>query len=181
MGYSIIFETKICILEDGRLLHLDLSGCNNDDCGRNRNEFTGKIYTKEDFIKYAESFMKDGKPETDVFELKIGSKYASYYDYGEHLLRMMKRATTWNELLEERFCYGIVLDGIEVTENNEKKLYSLEEWDKICHDFMRGKRHGDCYRKARTINTEEEIVKELEAGKPIEFMIGKKIKRSRTA
>lgn len=34
MGYSIIFQTKIVKLSDGRILHLDRSGCNNDTEGR---------------------------------------------------------------------------------------------------------------------------------------------------
>lgn len=62
MSYSIIFETKIVKLSDGRLLHLNLSGCNNDDAGRSRDDWNGKIYTENAFIKYAEGFMKDSKP-----------------------------------------------------------------------------------------------------------------------
>lgn len=54
MGYPIIFKTKIVNLSDGRILHLDLSGCNNDTEGRNNDDWKGKIYTKEDFINYAE-------------------------------------------------------------------------------------------------------------------------------
>ena len=47
MSYSIIFETKIIKLSDGRLLHLNLSGCNNDDAGRSRDDWNGKIYTEK--------------------------------------------------------------------------------------------------------------------------------------
>ena len=50
MSYSIIFETKIVKLSDGRLLHLDLSGCNNDTSGRSRDDWNGKIYTEDAFI-----------------------------------------------------------------------------------------------------------------------------------
>ena len=39
MSYSIIFETKIVKLSDGRIIHFDRSGCNNDNVGRNKNEF----------------------------------------------------------------------------------------------------------------------------------------------
>ena len=100
MSYSIIFETKIVKLSDGRLLHLDLSGCNNDTSGRSRDDWNGKIYTEDAFIKYAEGFMEDSKPakESDGFDLKIGSRYCTWYDYGKHLLRMMKRAITLDEL-----------------------------------------------------------------------------------
>lgn len=183
MGYSIIFETKIVKLQDGRILHLNLSGCNNDTSGRSRNEFTGKIYTEDEFVKYANSFKDGSKPikESDNFDLKIGSKFSTLYDYGEHLLRMLKRATTWEKICNERYCYGTVFDGVEVTENGKTTLYTPNEWEKICYDFMYGKRKGNCYRKTRTVKTESEIVSELENGNPMEFMIGKKLNRRKTA
>ena len=56
MGYSIIFQTKIVKLSDGRILHLDRSGCNNDTEGRRPDDWTGKIYTPEAFVTYAENF-----------------------------------------------------------------------------------------------------------------------------
>ena len=52
MGYSIIFQTKIVKLSDGRILHLDRSGCNNDTEGRRPDDWTGKIYTPEAFVTY---------------------------------------------------------------------------------------------------------------------------------
>ncbi len=63
MGYSIIFETYIVKLPDGRIIHFDRSGCNNDNMGRKQNEFTGKIYNVDDFIKYAEKFKVGSKPK----------------------------------------------------------------------------------------------------------------------
>lgn len=94
MGYSIIFQTKIVKLSDGRILHLDRRGCNNDTEGRRPDDWTGKIYTPEAFVAYAENFKQGSKPakESDGFDLKIGSRYCTCYDYGEHLLRMLKRA-----------------------------------------------------------------------------------------
>lgn len=175
MSYTIVFETKIVKLQDGRLLHLDLSGCNNDDSGRTRSEFGGKIYTEDDFINYANSLKNGSKPikEGEAFDLKINRKFCNMYDYGEHLLRMLKRATTWEALCSERLCYGRVFDGVEITENGKTKLYSPDEWTNICYDFMNGKRTGECRMKKRTIKTEAEIVTELESKKPIEFMISK--------
>lgn len=75
MGYSIIFETKIVSLSDGRLIHFDLSGCNNDNCGRNRDEFIGIIYTHDGFIKYAERFKNGSNPlkECSSFDMRIGT------------------------------------------------------------------------------------------------------------
>ena len=49
MGYPIIFKTKIVNLSDGRILHLNRSGCNNYTEGRRNDEWNGKIYTKEEF------------------------------------------------------------------------------------------------------------------------------------
>ena len=119
MSYSIIFETKIVKLSDGRIIHFDLSGCNNDNSGRDRHEFHAKIYTVEDFIKYAEHFKENSKPhkESDGFDLKIGSRYATMYDYGEHLLRMLKRAETYADFLTKRYssaeyCIGIEFDSL---------------------------------------------------------------------
>lgn len=43
MSYSIIFDTKFIKLQDGRLLHLDRSGCNNDTAGRSLSDYTGKM------------------------------------------------------------------------------------------------------------------------------------------
>ena len=57
MSYSIVFETKIVNLPDGRILHLDRSGCNNDNCGRTEYDFTGKIYSKESFQEYIKKFI----------------------------------------------------------------------------------------------------------------------------
>ena len=75
MGYSIIFQTKIVKLSDGRILHLDRSGCNNDTEGRRPDDWTGKIYTPEAFVAYAENFKQGSKPakESDGNALKASS------------------------------------------------------------------------------------------------------------
>ena len=105
MGYSIIFETKIVKLSDGRIIHFDRSGCNNDDAGRTKGEFTGKLYYIDDFIKRAEGFKKDSKPikESNGWDLKINSRRATYFDYGEHLLRMLKRAENYQDFVLNRY------------------------------------------------------------------------------
>lgn len=111
MSYPIIFETKIIKLTDGRILHCSLEGCNNDDNGRDRHSFIGKIYTKQGFNSYINSLKKENKSIKDGgdFELKINNRQCSLYDYGTHLERMLKRVTTWNELLQERECYLITI------------------------------------------------------------------------
>ena len=175
MGYTIIFETKVVSLSDGRLIHFDLSGCNNDDCGRYRNEFTGKLYTRDEFIKYAEHFKNGSKPsKNDSFDLKIGSRYCTMYDYGEHLLRMATRAVAFDEFKTKRLCYGEVYDGVDLEEDGKQDvILSPNDWDKICYDFMYGKRTGRVYKRTHKIEEEKEIIKSLENGDRVSFYIGK--------
>lgn len=178
MSYSIVFETKIIKLKDGRLLHLNLSGCNNDNFGRDRGDFVGKIYTKEDFIQYAEKFKKDSKPikESDGFDLKIGSKYCTWYDYGEHLLRMLKRAQTWDELnCIGRYVNVQQIDGAEVYLDNGKTIkMSIKEFDDYA---LENRFNGIRYSIQRTkLKTEEDIVKALDNNETVTFYIGRKEK-----
>jgi len=177
MSYSIIFETKVVKLSDGRLLHLDLSGCNNDNSGRNRGEFTGKIYTVEDFVKKAEKFKENSKPinKSEDFDLKIGSKFSTMYDYGEHLLRMMKRAVTWDELAAERYCSGTVFDGVILYENGKEALLAPDEWERICYDFLYGKRKSSIRRLTHSIDKEDEIIEALKYKKTMNFYISRKV------
>ena len=154
MGYPIIFETKIIKLKDGRLLHCSLQGCNNDTEGRNRGEFQPTIYTVDEFKKRIANFKKDSSPikRSNCFDLKIGSRLASFYDYGSHLERMLRKAMTLEELKKERYFYVLVLDSIE------------EKEDRI---------HFNTYE----INTEDEIGKAIEENKHLRaFYIGKKRK-----
>ena len=166
MSYSIIFETKIIKLKDGRLLHLSLSGCNNDNLGRSRDDWRGKIYTKDAFIKYANDFMKDSKPskECNGFDLKIRSKYSTYYDYGKHLLRMMKKAVTLEELRQSgKYVSFSRIDGATVYEGEKETEMSMEEFDNYFYKKLYD--GGLKYRINYTLlQTEEEIVKSFDEG-----------------
>lgn len=175
MSYSIIFETKIVKLSDGRLLHLNLSGCNNDDCGRSRDDWNGKIYKKYDFIQYATGFMKDSKPakESDGWDLKIRNKYRTYYDYGKHLLRMMKRAVTFEELIHSgKYVSFNRVDGVTVFEDGKEIEMSLEEFDSYYYKKLYN--GGIRYRINYTLlKTEEEIVESFDNGFSIKIYISK--------
>ena len=132
MGYGIIFKTKIVNLSDGRILHLSLQGCNNDNEGRKNDDWQGKIYTKEDFIKFAEGFKNDSKPskESECFDLKIGSRYCTYYDYGMHLLRMLKKSVTYDELIHSgKYVSFNRIDGVTVFENDKPTEMTMKEFD----------------------------------------------------
>lgn len=174
MGYSIIFETKIIKLSDGRILHLDRSGCNNDTEGRDKTEFSGTLYKYDDFVNYANRFLQMEKP-VEGWELKIGSKYCTYYDYGTHLMRMLKRAISINDFASERQFFGRRIDGMEVRYGEELdiKTISLDEFQKLwCDNVAMSYR-----RKIVNIYTEEEIITAMEQKIPVEFYIGKKIKK----
>jgi len=175
MSYSIIFETKIIKLSDGRLLHLDLSGCNNDNSGRSRDDWNGKIYTKDDFIEYAEKFMKDSRPfkESNEFDLKIRSKCSTWYDYGKHLLRMMKRAVTLEELrYSGKYVSFNRVDGATVYENEKEIEMTMEEFDSYYYKKLYN--GGIRYRINYTLlETEEDIVNALDSRKPVRIYISK--------
>lgn len=173
MGYSIIFETKFIKLEDGRLLHLDRSGCNNDTQGRKKGEFEGKIYTYDELQKRVISFVKDGK--TEGWDLKIGSKDATYYDYGKHLARMANKAKYYDEFINERYFSANRYDGVKILKPIEK-IMSAEEFSKE-YSFY----HGELtYRRLFTpLKTEKEIINALDNGYHVEFYVGKENKVNR--
>lgn len=175
MSYSIIFETKIVRLSDGRIIHFDRSGCNNDNCGRNKDEFKGKIYTEKDFINKAEKYMENSKPfkESGEFELKIGSRYATMYDYGEHLLRMLNRAERYNEFIKNRYVKCFYCEKIEIT-SPEYLIMPLEEFD--FYNMLK-KYNTFSYRrimKYPDLENEKEIITLISDGKYLNFYIGGK-------
>lgn len=178
MGYTIIFETKIIKLKDGRLLHLDLSGCNNDTSGRDRGDFTGKIYTKKEFLDKISSLKSNGSSykECGNFELKIRSRYCTSYDYGTHLERMWKRAETWEEFdCIGRYVGVASVDGADVWENDNKNpiTMSLPEFvDYYLKNIYAGKSIRYLILKT-PLETEESIVKALDEKKTVTFYIGK--------
>ena len=177
MSYSIIFETKIVNLPDGRILHLDRSGCNNDNCGRTKYDFTGKIYSKESFQEYIERFIDTDNDYEDA--LKIGSRWCSWNDYAEHLKRMLKRAKSWEELSDGRICEATVFDGVSCyfRETKEDKFLTPKEYEKIQYDVMYGRIDAMVHRKYHRTKDINEIIDCLNDGKPIEFYIGTKHRR----
>lgn len=132
MSYSIIFKTVIVKANDGRVIHFSRSGCNNDNCGRNKDEFSATIYNSEyDFVNYATGFMHNSKPYKDGgnFDLKIGGRAASDYDYGAHLLRMLKKAKSEDEYgIGKIHFYGRINKGVFV------ELVNGEEYNKLITD-----------------------------------------------
>lgn len=176
MSYPIIFETKIIKLSDGRIIHFDRSGCNNDTAGRKKDEFRADIYTMDEFMNKIEKLKKNSKPikESDPhdWELKIGSRYATLYDYGEHLLRMFKRAFSYKELINSKRFVVKHITGIELIEP-EYKIMSLEEFDKIYFDLLYGGK-GLTYRRMidyPNVLNESKIVDLIDKKQHLEFEI----------
>lgn len=179
MGYTIIFETKICKLDNGDIIHFSLDGCNNDDCGRRRNEFTAKYYTAEEWENEIRSWENIGRTHSG-FDMKIGSRYVQYADYGKHLRTMTKRAKSFEEYKKERYVYGEVYEGITYYPGDGSFTFYPYNSKEI-HDFMDGVLHGKLtggYRRKfhRTADIDEliEIIKS--DNRRIKFYIGKKAK-----
>lgn len=175
MSYSIIFETKIVKLSDGRIIHFDRSGCNNDNAGRKKDEFSAEIYSVDAFMEKIEKLKENSKPFKDIWDMKIGSRCATYYDYGEHLLRMYKRAISYENLINT-FCFRVeYLTGIELIKP-EHKIMTIEEFDKAYYDLLY-KGHGLTYHRLieyPDIKNEKYIVSLIEEGKPLSFEIRKR-------
>ena len=177
MGYSIIFETKIIKLKDNRVLHLCLSGCNNDNAGRSRDEFYGTIYTTEDFDRKIEGYKADGAPfqKSAGWDLKIGTRCATYYDYGMHLERMQKRAMTWEELQAKvTDVYAIRARNVSVFRNNNasEEIMSADTFETFVRD--NANKLTFSYRfNVDTLRKEEDIVAALDAQESLTFFVGR--------
>lgn len=179
MGYPMIFETKIVNLSDGRLIHFNRSGCNNDSEGRRPNDWRAKIYTKEAFKDRIESFKKGSKPYRESkpqdWELKIHGRMATPYDYGEHLDRMQRRALNYKDFIAEY--------DIRVKRHDEVDLISPEEKTLTYDEFIEytSKLPIDSKLRYYVVSTkldlanESEFVKEIESGAPLEVCIGDRI------
>jgi hypothetical protein len=175
MSHSIIFETIFVKLSDGRLLHLDRSGCNNDDAGRSRDDFTGKIYTCEALQKRIQSYMSDDEP-TSLYQLKINSKWRSYYQYGEHLARMSKRAVPYDEFITQRTCTASRYDGAEVYKPVEK-TFTAKEFNDVFYEYLYSGQPFEYRRLLTMLKTEADIVKALDNNEPVSFYVSKNHRR----
>lgn len=135
MSYPIVFQTKVVKINDNEIIHFNRVGCNNDDEGRVANVYEAKIRTIEDFKRMAEEFIINSKPykETGIFDLKVGSKWCSFYDYGMYLLRALKRADDLETFKNNYAFRATVIKGIEATDtdNAVHKVFSIIEYPDI--------------------------------------------------
>lgn len=175
MSYSIIFETKIVKLPDGKIIHFSRQGCNNDNCGRRKDEFHAELYNSEqEFIQFAEQFKGD-EPELG-FELKIGSKKSSFNDYYKHLIRMFKRGKTLEQVAESFVVSGHYVDTVDVYEP-ERVTLSADEFDNRFYKYLYS---GNTFRYRTNeitlhITDLDRIIDRLVNHQPMQFEIRKRI------
>ena len=175
MGYAIIFETKICKLDNGDVIHFSLQGCNNDDAGRSRDDFSAKYYTKESWEE--EIYKWESIERNDGFDLRIGSRYCNWSDYGKHLRTMTKRGKSFDDMKKERTIYGRVFDGITYyPEEGEPIDYPAEakqSIDDIVYGIWYGRYKGSYRNRTHIIDTLDEIINTLKSNGHVRFFIGK--------
>lgn len=137
MSCSIVFETKIAILSDGRLIHFDRSGCNNDNSGRRKDDWTARILTAHELIKKLNDYQRGKKPFKDCgeFELKVCGKPATMYDYAKHLERMWQRALPYDEFIKKYQFQVEHLTAVELIQP-ENKMMTVEEFHKEFYDIL---------------------------------------------
>lgn len=177
MSYSIIFETKVVKLSDGRILHLSLDGCNNDDSGRSRDEFRGILYKNEEaFEELAQSYLRK-KSDYDGFDIKIGSNYVNINEYGSHLLRMLERAKTFSELTKNRTLRAIQFDGVEMLEP-EEKTFTPDEFEEVFYKLVYSSERLRYKRLTTSLETEAEIIGALDNDKRLSFYVSRKLRGS---
>jgi len=175
MSHSIIFETIFVKLSDGRLLHLDRSGCNNDNAGRSRDDFTGKIYTTESLHERIKRFQHDDEPTSD-YQLKIGGKWRSYYQYGEHLQRMSKRALPYMDFVNQRRFEAYRYDGAQVYKPVEK-IFTAKEFSDVFYKYLYSGEAFEYRRLLTRLTSENEIIRALDDNEPVSFFVGKNHRR----
>lgn len=179
MSYSIIFETIIVKLADGRIMHLDRSGCNNDNAGRTRDDFTAKIYTEEEFLAKANGYKENRLPYSKGgdFDLKIIGRNASLYDYGEHLLRMYRRAMSWVDTIDSRYLSRIrYCEDVDViVAGEEPRVMPVKEFSQQFYKLLYGGKglsyhHNWIY--VVDIRDEKEVVGVIESNNAVQISIG---------
>ena len=175
MSYTIVFETKIVKLNNGDIIHFDLSGCNNDTEGRDRHDFHGTYYTADEWKKEIEKWESMPKYDDDSFDLRIGNRYCQWNDYGKHLRTMTKRAKSFADFKASRSFWGSVYDGITYYPENGKPVdYSGKEADDIADEIVYGRIKGGYRIRTHSITTEEECINALKNNKEaVRFYVGK--------
>ena len=185
MSYPIVFQTKVVKINDNEIIHFNRTGCNNDFEGRVANVYEAKIRTVEDFKRMAERFIINSKPykETGIFDLKVGSKWCSFYDYGMYLLRALKRADNLETFKNNYAFRATVIKGVEVTDidNAIHKVFSIIEYPNIFFELRSDNRvfegidlsNASCRKVVDYIHNIKDSIDLIKEGFPIECYIKK--------
>ena len=90
-------------------------------------------------MMWAEHFKRDSEPykKSGAFELKIGSRICSLYDYGTHLLRMYKKAVSFEDFKRNNYVTFNRLDGITVYEGITEKQMTMQEFNDYTSKHLR--------------------------------------------
>lgn len=108
-------------------------------------------------------FMDDSKPmkESESFDLKIRSRYCTFYDYAQHLLRMQKKATSFKELIGNKEPVRFErYDGVVVYINDEPVKMTMYEFKEYVQTHLFQNCH---YRYEWTpLLTEKDVVNALD-------------------
>ena len=114
MSYPIIFGTLIVRHDSGSLILFERVGCNNDGEGRSSHDWTAKVFSSEEEIRQYAELMKSQTPLYDSFDLRIGTKYRTWVEYGEYLERKLKVAMPVDEFLDRYYFVYHHIMGIKL-------------------------------------------------------------------
>ena len=106
--------------------------------------------------------------------MKIGSRYCTYYDYGMHLLRMLKKSVTYDELIHSgKYVSFNRIDGVTVFENDKPTEMTMKEFD----DYFYKKLYSNArirYRINYTfLETEDDVIKAFDDENSVRIYISK--------
>jgi len=170
MIYTRVYETKILKLADGRIIHFSLQGRNNDNIGTNRNTFTAKICTMEEYKNNAQAFMND--PDPNIY-IEIKSKKSSRRDYGKYLIRMLRHAYTYERFIKkwnimETHVKSIIMYDPQKEIFEDPSKFDIRDW--IFHTGTVSYKPNYEYIK---ICSEQDLIDKINSNRNIQIYIGK--------
>jgi hypothetical protein len=107
----------------------------------------------------------------------VSERFSKNQDWKlKDLLRMSKRAKTYEEICKERNFTASRFDGVNLYKPEEKFL-SPQEFDKVFYEYLYSDKGFSYSRRTTLLNNEEEILKKLKNNQHIDFYVGKKYKK----
>lgn len=174
MSYTIIFETRICTAPNGDIIHFCRHGCNNDNEGRRKDQFTAKIYTPQEWEEELRKWESVERPE-EGWEIKIRSRYCCFADYGKHLRRMAKKAIPLAEMVKQTYFTATEFTGItfypEGGEPEEIGAAEQKRLDEVLWGVWRGVLKGRYTVHRVTFNSPDEVEEALRRNAVVNFCI----------